>query len=402
MVEGISIDDLPKPPGRTHSVDIHDQDSIAAFVKRRRERQAAYTKFREAFTNGYRNALSIKVTNEAGGEDTIEVHGDLEKPQIATIELDKENPVRFERTKYKVKFYRWEAEPSKQIKTDTDPFDFQIDWAALNENAGFSAYKSTESENPPNQDKKAKQEAMLADLQRKFDDLLLPKIPIATYARKMVAESTEFKKATALEQAAVILPYYREKEIKRLLALDKLHDDPTTPGYLELATQRQHLYNQLIHLLREADMNPSQITEYMMQGLFDAGRVAGVPTFRDEKGDTYVVVDYVFSGFDEENPKGTDFSGGYTARSETEIDAIFYRAQEHGYATRYYNEYVSGGTHQLLQWRGIRIDDYDRKYKEKNVAKVVKILNDVGINPEEAADPRDTDIEDLFIQNIDT
>jgi hypothetical protein len=242
------------------------------------------------------------------------------------------------------------------------------------------------------------QEAMIKDLQKKFAELGLPQIPVVAYAHRLIAERQQFKAGTARAEADMMLSYYREIEIKRLLALEKATHDSHTPDYsLELVTQRQHLYNQLNHSLREAGMKPAQIAEYLIEGLFDVNHIAGIPVFTRGK-DHYVLLDYTFAGYDEQAPQGTDFSKSYAARSEEEIMNIFDLAKKHRYKTYSDTSYVNGGTHQRWNWTGLLIDDFDDEHLDRNLPKVVKMLEDVGIDPKKAADVNNTSISDLFTQ----
>jgi hypothetical protein len=363
-----------------------ESTSTAAFIERMKARAAAYDLFCKEFQPRYKSELFVTfVPNDQGTTDQIALYSQVNKPEILEIDLDREKPVNFGKTTFAVHFQRWAAPvPQQEIPQRTDDeiwFDFD------------DGNSPVESATKPIGNT---QEKITEDLKKKFSDLGFPNIPIEKYALRLVKESREIDKESARLKADAIAPLYRNLEVKRLLTDPNSHE----VSYYEIAKQRQYVYDQLTELLRESGMDPSQVTEYLMHGLFDSDKIAGIPIFEDEHGDHYVVVDYSFSGYDEQHPVGSDFSGKYEARPGYQVDQILSTAEEHGYTTYFYNKYVSGGTHQQWNWHGIKIEGFDKNNLESNTQKVLDVLKAVGVDPQEAANPNEDDIQDRFIRNV--
>jgi hypothetical protein len=362
-------------PGRLWESDINDSASINAYVERMKARQETYDRFcREFEISRTHGKITTTVTNEEGTIDKIEIHIYPEDPKIESTKLDHEEPIKFAPTTSHLAFYR--EKPPKEVASDEN----QLDFSWLDESTTVEELDAKVNQNNGNSPEKIQ-----ADLQKKFADLGMPDLPIAQYARRLLNATGYVQNRVEYKKAEMLMPLYRTLETKRLLT------DPTDASidHISIATQRQHVYNQLVGILRDRGMDSSGITRYMMEGIFNSHIVAGVPIFADDKSfyDThyYVVVDCAYSGYDPENPKGTDFEGDYVHRSHTELLNILKRAKEHGYKTHFCDKGVSGGTDQHWQWNGIEIEGYDEKHPENNLPKVLAILKDSGIDPKEAA-----------------
>ncbi len=364
----------------------NNESSVTSFVERMKTRKASYDIFSQEFQSGYGGELVTTVPNSIGSTDKIAIHSHIQKPEILEVNLDEKDPVHFEKVKFDVKFNRYPAPVSPADKPKLEKNDPNRIWLDFGDEDDLF-------EKEPEISVDYSQEKILEDLKKKFGDLGLADIPLQVYARRLAKEHYKIDKEAFRLKADAIVPLYRDLEVKRLLAEPNAEDS----HYYEIAKQRQHVYDQLTELLRESGMAPSQITEYLMHGLFESGKVAGIPIFTNKHGDRYLVIDYAFSGYDEQNPVGTDFSGKYTQRTPYEIDQILDKAEELGYSTCFDNEYVSGGTHQQWNWHGIKIDDFDKEHLENNIKKVLTILENVGIDPLEAANPNEEHIHDRFI-----
>lgn len=387
------------------TVDPKDPASVQAFVERHRQvREKSETVF-ASFRSQFEERGTSYVTTfqkEDGSVEKIYIDAFLEKPGIEIIDLDRPNPVQFKPTSYHVHFFRETPGTSESATTtssadidDDDPLKWFDPTGSVEDDEPFVFNKKTSV------DTRNSQELILNDLQKKFTDLGLLHINIPILSRRLIGENQQFKNWKAQEQADMLFPIYRKIELKRLLAFSKLNQDSTSYS-LEMVTQRQHLYDQLSHLLREAGLTPEKMTKYILEGLFDETHIAGMPVFTDENNDHYVVVDFTYSGYDELDPtnKNSDFAGRLSERPPSDISAIMRRAKEKGYKTRHYSEAVATGTHQRREWYGIAIDTFDEEKLENNIVKVVKILQDVDINPEEIVDVAG-DIEDLVIKETD-
>jgi hypothetical protein len=353
-------------------------------------RHQAFERFRSEFSvNQQYGNISTTVENPRGGIDRIELYARPSSPKIIAMDLDAEAPIRFEPTTYTLEFRRYRSPTPAPTKSQPEDLDFQLFDFSEEETpsaAELEEERINQVEHSP--------ERIEADLREKFAGLGLPGIPISTYALRLSKETDGPQASAAYVKANLILPLYRSLETKRILA------DPASAdsNYLEIAARRQHVYNQLSDLLREARMSPAEMTEYMMEGLYDGRHIAGVPVFEDRRGNTYVVVNYTFGGYDELHPEGTDFFGSYSRRKN--LDQVLDRAEALGYTTHHEDSGVSGGTHQHWNWFGIKIEGYDRDSPESNLPKVLKILHDVGIDPEESVSTVDPKEElELYMRN---
>jgi hypothetical protein len=235
-------------------------------------------------------------------------------------------------------------------------------------------------------------ERIQAELRAKFAQLGVSDMPVAIYAKRLSLETGGPQAGLAYVKAQLMMPLYRAIEAKRVLT------EPDSPDYGEVVIRRQHVYTQLTGLLREARMDPAELTRYMMEGLYDGRHIAGVPIFGDRQGNRYVVVNYTYGGYDEQHPEGTDFYGSYSPREN--LSQVLGHAEALGYSTFHAASGVSGGTHQHWDWDGIKIEGYDPQDPEGNTQRVLKILKDLGINPQEAVSTiNPMDEPELYMRN---